>query len=66
MKKTLALLTGLIGSSTTVAALAGEKATGDVFMWSLYKAAYFAIAAFIFSAIFWLTHNCLASCKKKK
>ena len=26
---------------------------------------YFALAAFIFSVIFWLTHNWLSKCKKR-
>jgi hypothetical protein len=33
---------------------------------SIYKVLYFAIATFIFSAIFWLTHNWLVQQPKKK
>ena len=33
---------------------------------SLFKAIYMALAAFIFSIIFWLTHNWLVKGKKKR
>ena len=34
--------------------------------WALLKTAYFVIAAFVFSVIFWLTHNWLVKDPKKK
>ena len=39
--------------------------TGLVFGMGLYKLFYFALAVFIFSVIFWLTHNWLVKHKKK-
>jgi uncharacterized membrane protein len=68
MKKILALLATLIAYSTFVSADVGDMmgmGMMGTFGMSLYKAIYFALAAFIFSVIFWLTHNWLASCKKR-
>ncbi|TKJ17551.1 hypothetical protein CEE44_03380 [Candidatus Woesearchaeota archaeon B3_Woes] len=42
----------------------GMASTG-MFSWGFYKLFYFAVAVFIFSVIFWLTHNWLVKHKKK-
>jgi hypothetical protein len=70
MKKILALLGTLVTCSTFVSADFGDMMDGfgmmgGSFGMGIYGAIYFAIGAFIFSAIFWLTHNWLANCKKR-
>ena len=50
-----------MGGSNMVCGMAGNGMIG----WGFYKLFYFAVAVFIFSAIFWLTHNWLVKHKKK-
>ncbi|MEE9526011.1 MAG: hypothetical protein V3V78_05390 [Candidatus Woesearchaeota archaeon] len=43
----------------------GMMSNVGMFGGSLYKVIYFALAAFVFSIIFWLTHNWLVDGKSK-
>ena len=44
----------------------GCAAGGMKLGWMLLKVIFFVVAAFVFSLIFWGTHNWLASKKKRK
>lgn len=50
-----------IGGSNMACGMASAGTLG----WGFYKLFYFVVAAFVFSAIFWLTHNWLVKHKKK-
>ena len=82
MKKTIfVLITLLLLSSSLVLAhgeeinnkntlgggnmVCGMVGTG-MWNWGLYGIVYFIVMSFVFSVIFWLTHNWLVKHKKKK
>jgi len=44
----------------------GCAASGMHVGWGLLKVVWFVVAAFVFSLIFWGTHNWLASKKKRR
>ena len=50
-----------IGGGNMVCGMASTGMLG----WGFYKLFYFAVAVFVFSLIFWLTHNWLVKHKKK-
>ena len=56
----------LLAGSAVLANMMDGRSYGSMYGTGLALLIYFAIAAFIFSIIFWLTHNWLVKEKKRK
>ncbi len=66
MKKTIFLLGWMVMLSPAVLADWGMMGSGTMgYGMGIYKVIYFALAAFVFSVIFWLTHNWIVPKKKR-